>query len=290
MSKKTNIAFIIEGVKTEPQIIQNLQNHFFGKYNIVPIMLPACTNIYALFNRIKDDDYDTDIIEIVKELSQEQSSKAIKKIDKINTIDYRTMRRTDFSEIFLFFDYDGHNNNLPVGLDSNEVLKEMLKLFDNETEFGKMYISYPMIEAIKHFSCFELCNQKDKCIYDIEEGIQYKYAVSQMNLIQDIRKMTIAEWEFILKKFLINISCLFDLEKELTLAQYRNIYPKDIFNYQMVKYIMEYNKIMIISAIPEFILDYFKIDVLNQILSIDNIFSNIMYKKSCTQKDFVVYV
>lgn len=52
---------------------------------------------------------------------------------------------------------------------SNEVenvIEEMLNVFSNETENGKMYISYPMVEAIylfykvPHFTIKFLC-----CIY-----------------------------------------------------------------------------------------------------------------------------
>ena len=30
-------------------------------------------------------------------------------------------------------------------------IKEMLQFFDNETENGMLYISYPMVEAIRHY-------------------------------------------------------------------------------------------------------------------------------------------
>ena len=33
----------------------------------------------------------------------------------------------------------------------NEKIKEMLELFDNETEKGKLYINYPMVESIRYF-------------------------------------------------------------------------------------------------------------------------------------------
>ena len=148
-SIKTKIAFIIEGVKAEPMVIRNLQNKFFSKVEIEAIMLPACTNVYTIWKRLCDDDGETDVIELVKELSSEQNTK---RVDQINSIDFRSLNKDDFSEIYLFFDYDGHNNNLPSDCNPNEIMKKMLETFDNETENGKMYISYPMIEAIKHFN------------------------------------------------------------------------------------------------------------------------------------------
>src|SRR5699024_9027222 len=102
-SIKTKIAFIIEGVKAEPMVIRNLQNKFFSKVEIEAIMLPACTNVYTIWKRLCDDDGETDVIELVKELSSEQNTK---RVDQINSIDFRSLNKDDFSEIYLFFDYD----------------------------------------------------------------------------------------------------------------------------------------------------------------------------------------
>ena len=58
--------------------------------------------------------------------------------------------REDFSEGYLFFDYDGHQKNLSK-YDEKDALEQMLMSFDNETENGKLYISYPMVEALRDF-------------------------------------------------------------------------------------------------------------------------------------------
>lgn len=60
------------------------------------------------------------------------------------------LQRDDFSEIYLFFDYDGHQKNLGE-FDSKDAIEQMLISFDNETENGKLYISYPMVEALRGF-------------------------------------------------------------------------------------------------------------------------------------------
>ena len=62
------------------------------------------------------------------------------------------MGAADFSEVYLFFDYDGHHNNIPKKLSGKDALEEMLETFNNETELGKLYVSYPMVEAIKEIS------------------------------------------------------------------------------------------------------------------------------------------
>ena len=43
------------------------------------------------------------------------------------------LSRDDFSEVFLFFDYDAHQTNLGKS-DDVDVINQMLESFDNETE------------------------------------------------------------------------------------------------------------------------------------------------------------
>ena len=62
---------------------------------------------------------------------------------------FKDLKSADFSEIYLFFDYDFQNNNLSLSL-INRQIADMLSIFDNETENGKLYINYPMIESIRY--------------------------------------------------------------------------------------------------------------------------------------------
>ena len=48
-----------------------------------------------------------------------------------------------------FFDYDFQNSQLSL-YEINRRVEEMLKLFDDETDNGKLYINYPMIESIRY--------------------------------------------------------------------------------------------------------------------------------------------
>lgn len=91
-----------------------------------------------LWKQIQKDEYETDLIELIREYNKDAAEKL------------KGYSRDDFSEIYLFFDYDGHNCNLSAtDPDGTAVLGEMLETFDNETELGKLYINYPMVEAIR---------------------------------------------------------------------------------------------------------------------------------------------
>ena len=45
--------------------------------------------------------------------------------------------------------YDFQNSQLSLD-EINRRVEEMLKLFDDETDNGKLYINYPMIESIRY--------------------------------------------------------------------------------------------------------------------------------------------
>ena len=51
------------------------------------------------------------------------------------------------SEIFLFFDYDFQESRLTLE-ENNRHIGEMLEYFNDETENGKLYINYPMVESV----------------------------------------------------------------------------------------------------------------------------------------------
>lgn len=282
MSKLTKIALIVEGTKTEPQIFKNIRRIFFNKYDLVSIMLPACTNIYTLWKRIYDDE-DLDIIDLVKELSSTQDITNVNKFN--NHLDLSELNSNEFSEVYLFFDYDGHNNNLPKGVDVNNVLKKMFDIFDNETEHGKIYISYPMIESIKHFSSYTHCDINNSCVFPIQEGPNYKRIVSECTICHNLLHIDLHIWYFIIMKFLISISCLLDLDRMIDMCEYKEVIsPKIIFNFQKRKYINSDYTVMIISAIPEFILDYYSVDSLKEILNKDSFSLEEYPCKQCNNK------
>lgn len=142
MSKKGRIAVIVEGVSREPKYLHALQKCCLSFIDMEILCLPAEQNIYMLWKQMQDDDLETDLIEIVRESSTESA----KQLDRL--------KRDDFMEIYLLFDFDPHQDNLRIdaGVDPADVLRKMVETFDNETEAGKLYISYPMIEALRDFT------------------------------------------------------------------------------------------------------------------------------------------
>jgi hypothetical protein len=132
MSSK--VLFIFEGPKLEKSITDNLTKFFVNENAI--ITCAYCTTIYKMYAEIsKDEDLDT--FNLLKEI-------------EVNKEKLKDFKRSDFAQIYMFFDYDGHATNA-----SDKKIKELLDFFNEETEKGKLYISYPMVEALKHIENFD---------------------------------------------------------------------------------------------------------------------------------------
>ena len=242
--KKEYIAVISEGEKTEKQIINNLENNFTTFSNKI-IFLSYKANIYNLFREIEEDE-DIDIISLLKE----KQIKANKIRNDVENIDISNINSDDISQIYLFFDYDGHTENA-----SDEEIVKMLNKFDNETENGKLYISYPMVEALKHL-------KKDKLdinnyLVEAKTRINYKNFVSQNTDYENLVNLTKGNWLFIISENLKR--CLFLLEIiNINYEIYSNmINQESIFNKQLDKYISQEEKVLVLSAFPFFLIEYF---------------------------------
>ena len=129
---KSKILFIVEGKKTEPQILGNkthgLLSLIGADYEIVVFENP----IYELYDAYERNEYDDLILYL-------RTEKGLK-------IDNNLLSKNAFSSVYLVFDFEPHYQKY-----SDDKIKKMLKLFNDETgELGKLYINYPMVEAYYH--------------------------------------------------------------------------------------------------------------------------------------------
>lgn len=243
---KEYIVAISEGEKTERQIIENLQVNFFKNKvsnNKELIILSFKTNIYALWNVMKRDDFETDIIEVLAE-----RDKSIESF--LKTIDKKLI-----SEIYLFFDYDGHACNKESEIDN--IVSQMIERFDNETENGKMYISYPMVEAIKDLKRKDNCSRR--CRVSARDNIHYKMLVAQDTEFENLTKLTIDDWYLILASNLKKANCI--VSSLFVFPSYKGykeiISQAKIFQSQVNKFIDVDKTVAVLSGVPFFLIDYF---------------------------------
>lgn len=252
MRKK--IAIIYEGEKTERNLIHNLNMCFFSKdVELLPIVFPAGENIYMLWKQLVEDEFQTDIIEVVREYNEI----ARRKLEGYS--------RKDFMETYLFFDYDGHNNNLGGKKEAGEVLDEMLEVFSDETDLGKLYINYPMVESIRDNLVEEKCYRR--CKVPISEIGNYKHTVHEIKEFQDFRKYGRDSWKILCRNTVSKANCLVNNMYEVpTRERYFNTIDQRILFKAQQEIIELENRIAVLNSVPLFLLEYFKPEFWNEML------------------------
>lgn len=246
--------FVFEGVKSEQKIIQKLESNFFKKSNAIKCAFDA--EIYQLYEKMKaEDGFPIDLVNLLKERSEDNR----KELENYN--------RDSFESIYLFFDYDAHSS-----LADDEKLKKMLSFFNNETENGMLYISYPMVEAIRHFdidnedefkdytvkckgrNCqsIDKCENKDSCLREPHYKTFIGNNFPQMSNLNNFDyNLWIKIIRVHLKKmnYIVNNDFSFppNIQQQLT-----------IFENQLEKYInSNCPKVAVLSAFPLFVLDLY---------------------------------
>lgn len=126
----------LEGYGAEPQYLEKLEQNFFGRRISVKCVFDA--ELYQLYEHLKKEEFAVDIVNVLKERNPK------------NAEILKEYNRDSFAAVYLFFDYDAHST-----LADDDKVNEMLEYFDNETENGCLYLSYPMVEAIRHFHDME---------------------------------------------------------------------------------------------------------------------------------------
>ena len=233
MNKKKYSIFVFEGKRPEINIFNNMKKYFITEDTNTMKETVYCNNIYHLFKEIKKSKYLT----LFGLLQEQKDANNIKDIEEY-----------DVSRIYLFFDYDGHDLEA-----DDENIKSMIELFDNETEQGKLYISYPMSEAITHL--------KDGVDFkNIIEKSEYNYkhlvSINCDEIFKHPINYTQENWNTIISQhnskanFVVNDT--FEFPKNI-------IEQLDILVNQKEKYIDTENKVAVLSAFPLFLLDYYGI-------------------------------
>lgn len=142
------ILLIVEGEKTEPVFFQHLMNVYGVDADIVMIG----TNLYSLYDRMKEYHFECDVRDVLKEIQKPSLDGAL--------LDQR------FTYTYLVYDsdlqhtpVDQRNDKPPIDQLTSEnliKLKEMVCYFTNETDpaIGRLYINYPMMESYRFCESF----------------------------------------------------------------------------------------------------------------------------------------
>ena len=227
------ILFVFEGEKREPQIFESLKRYYFSAGTSSILIAAYCSNIYSLYQQLNNDP-DLELFPLLKGNSKNSSLSGIS--------------REEISETYLFFDHDGHD-----GAASHCKLDTMLFLFDEETSHGKLYISYPMVEALKHLND---ATPFQDVVFQIAAGVRYKEAVANSGAphYRNIPRLSRTRWKKIIAEHCKKLNFLmtddFEFPTSLTSQQ-------DILARQKAKHIDTNNEVAVLSGFPIFIIDYY---------------------------------
>lgn len=251
------ILFVFEGVEREPRVFRTLERLFFGQGE--RIVCSFGNNIYELYRQLQEFEGDGDIVSILRE----------------NWADLPDgVKTSDFSEIYLFFDYDFQNENLTLE-EMNYRLREMLEMFDDETDNGKLYVSYPMVESLcytkelpdEHF--VEYTVSRNDCMErpfkDLAKEFSYYGSLDFIELPDfGHHKPSKREYARVKQNWIWLVQQ--HTEKACYICIGRNAVPEDkeavtqprIFEGQCGKYLCEGEKLAVLNGFPLFLFEYFK--------------------------------
>lgn len=209
MSEKSNILFIVEGERLEPEVINRMAEVYGLRCDISSV----CTNIHILYHHLKQDDGYSDVIPVLREIlrsrlgSLEKRSPSSEQKRKIcRTQEDMAKLERSFASVYLVFDSELHHrsNDTLAPLDIIDInvadLKEMLEFFDSETNQGKLYVNYPMMESYRDCDDFFDSGYRDRLVsLDILFGrtpaMGYKSLVASRRLA-NVRNQHISQKQF----------------------------------------------------------------------------------------------
>lgn len=258
------ILFVFEGVEREPRIFKTIKRLFFGEGEI--IICSFGNNIYELYRQLQELDGNGDIVSVLRE----------NKADGLPV----GAKSSDFSEIYLFFDYDFQNENLVLE-EMNRRLAEMLKLFCDETDCGKLYVSYPMVESLcytkelpdEHFEEYTVSRHDcmERSFKDLAKEFSYYKSLDFIELPDaGHHRPGKREYNRVKQNWVLEVRQ--HVSKANTICTGQNDLPKDkediaqlkIFDGQCGKYLCDGERIAVLCGFPLFLFEYFKSDIFDK--------------------------
>ena len=242
------ILFIFEGASYEPKLYEGIKSLFFQKNNN-QVLCSFCSSIYTFYKRLKDEfDGFADVVDVLKT--------ELEKTDPHNEL--FKYKSADFESIYLFFDYDFYRGNLKT---KNAQIKELLEYFNEETDFGRLFISYPMIESIQYtkklpdndFHSYTI--KRDESIGEKfkKEAKNFCYYKGYAFLKDSLNWMYIVRQNVFKANNLIKGSLSWPLKKD-------DVNQQAIFDAQLEKHINTNEEVAILNAFPLFLYYYFPVD------------------------------
>lgn len=247
MDNVVNTLLIVEGNKAEADFCKSMEMAF-------GLSLSICclgTNIYTLYKKLKEYDFNADIKQVLEELHPE----------------YHDILSKRFAYTYLIFDLDPHHprrdDSRPLKKiisDNLKKISEMVSYFTNETDptVGKLYINYPMLESFR--DCDEPFDPNYRkeyvSIYDISG---FKRHVSEKRMVGiHLDRYSREDFALLIK---MNVYKLSDISacgwNSVSFKKYRDLSESGAILTIQTRLIQEKELIAVLNTSLFFILDYF---------------------------------
>ena len=240
------ILFIFEGAKYEPPLYDGIKALFLPRSED-QVICSFCSSIYTFYKRLTGDEFAgyADVVNVLKaELAKTDPENELFKY-----------KSADFESIYLFFDYDFYGGDLSK---KNAQIQEMLEYFNEETENGRLFVSYPMIESIQYTK--ELLDN-DFYKYSVKRedsiGEKFKKAARQFCYYKGYAYLKDSNnWRYLVQQhvqkanLLTKDSLSWPLDKD-------DVEQNEIFEAQLEKHVIPNDEVAILNAFPLFLYYYF---------------------------------
>ena len=158
--------FIVEGNHEKNELMEFLLMIFPEIDIAAEDIIIYGTNIYMLYEDIVkeyEEDWDEQDVDLPFIVSRKKGYDVL-------------LRKDDFVNIVLIFDYERHDPNF----DESKICR-MQQYFSNSTDVGKLYINYPMVESYQHFEQWPDNDFSETVISSaLQSGTEYKKIIRGM--------------------------------------------------------------------------------------------------------------
>ncbi len=268
---KKYILIVCEGSGYEQVIINSVKNLYFTNDLSEIVFISYNTNIYQLYQSIKQEDYPLgiDIFEFIKERDANTEENKMGRMLKEQGVSDIVL----FERIYLFFDYDGQTckERFDTKILADDAIFELLEYFNNETENGRLFISYPMSEAIVDFSvCTSVINKKHDlcCLFSAREKTDannnsYKKRIGDKRRNYKKKAISCDEFEKAFDIFLKRLHfLLYNTYGVIGRDDFDSVDSIIIHRKQKELFIDKCESVFILSAFPYFVLYHFGYDTI----------------------------
>jgi len=267
------ILFVFEG-KDDKTYFESIKRLFFPEKSET-IVCTYNSNIYSLYTKLMGHDainelFEVGTVSVFKEILLAKGDETLKDI-----------REDEVSEIYLFFDYDFQEKRHTL-TENNHRLSKMLEYFTDETNKGKLYISYPMVESIRYTKELpdkaywnyvvsrQMCKEKSfkQLVHEFSFYGSNEYIVPNIKekesafLRQKKQAKAKQNWKYLVE---MNISKANFICKGINKMPEFADEQKEIFEGQLSKYVNTTRcEVSILSAFPIFLFDYFGREIVSK--------------------------